>query len=312
MGMRPADTDISAEADCPKFNFSNGTPPYITAGHYDVPIPDSTFITEWRRTSLRHVRAMECYIGLCQLTEVIGDILPLLYHIRSGNDAVAAKQVSKSEADIVRWSEALPSWLSLTDFHHRPDVPGLPNLQLSYLAVKMLLARIAWHDISSKEVDPHPSWLLNCQAAADEVVRFILSLHPIDFRGFWLPHNAQHFTTAVTLLLRCALQTSNNDVRKKCMQNARKLVDFLRRAKNENNWDLTEMCLATAEQVLRRIEEALSHTRLDNSPFLPPHEQCNTSAPSYGSDWATNQIGMQQYDPNAQMSIERLFPENLQ
>ena len=134
---------------------------------------------------MKHVRAAECYIALCQLTVILGEILPLLYHIRSGNDAVAAQQVSKSDVDLRTWFAGLPHHLSLLDYSRRRDVPGLANLRISYLAVKMLLARIAWHDISSKEPDPHPSWLLECSSSAEEVVKFVLSLHPIDFRGFW-------------------------------------------------------------------------------------------------------------------------------
>lgn len=111
-------------------------------GHYDVPLLTIEALTTPGTDSIKRVRAAECYIALCQLTLVLGDILPLLYHIRSGNDAVAAQQVSKSEVDLRTWFNGLPSDLCLRDYSRRPDIPGLANLQLSYLAVKMLLARI--------------------------------------------------------------------------------------------------------------------------------------------------------------------------
>jgi hypothetical protein len=111
-------------------------------GHYDVPLLTIEALTAPGTGSIKRVRAAECYIALCQLTLVLGDILPLLYHIRSGNDAVAAQQVSKSEVDLRTWFNGLPSGLCLLDYSRRPDIPGLANLQLSYLAVKMLLARI--------------------------------------------------------------------------------------------------------------------------------------------------------------------------
>jgi hypothetical protein len=125
-----------------KYNFAYGTPPYITVGHYDVPLLTLEVLTQAGHDSVKHVRAAECYIALCQLTIVLGDILPLLYHIRSGNDAVSAQQVSKSEVDLRTWLAGLPSHLYLLDYTRRCDIPGLANLQLSYLAVKMLLARI--------------------------------------------------------------------------------------------------------------------------------------------------------------------------
>ncbi len=282
---------------------------YITAGHYDVPIPSLALLTESRQGSVKHVRAAKCYIALCQLTEVVGDVLPLLYHIRSGNDAVAAQQVSKSEVHLRTWLASVPSTLRILDFSRSCATPGLANLQLSYLAVKMLLARIAWHDISSKEPDPHPSWLLSCQAAAEDVVRLALSFNPIDFRGFWLPHNSHHFTSAVTLLLRCALQTGNRDVRKSCMSNARTLVDFLRRAKEESNWDLADACLATSEHVVKRIEDALSRTKLDDSPYILPQEQYIRSVAATTDEFSYNPFEQGQYSGDMQMSIEELFPE---
>jgi hypothetical protein len=129
-------------ADVAKYNFTYGTPPYITVGHYDVPLLTIEVLAAPRTGSIKRVRAAECYIALCQLTLVLGDILPLLYHIRSGNDAVAAQQVSKSEVDLRTWFNGLPPQLCLLDYSKRSDIPGLANLQLSYLAVKMLLARI--------------------------------------------------------------------------------------------------------------------------------------------------------------------------
>ena len=317
-----------SKPDLLKYNFSYGTPPYITVGHYDVPLPSPEVLTEAGTGSVKHVRAAECYIALCQLTLILGDVLPLLYHIRSGNDAVAAQQVSKSEVELRTWLSGLPQHLYLLDYSRSGDIPGLANLQLSYLAVshsecpsvlpkliierqvRMLLARITWHDISSKEPDPHPSWLQQCSDSAEEVVRFALSLHPIDFRGFWLPHNSHHFTSAVTLLLRCALQTSNDETRRSCMKNARILVDFLRKAKEENDWDMAEECLATSEPVLKRIEDALSRTRFENNPYVPKQQQYHEWAPSFEDTLVPGLEQNGQFNGDiSQLSIEVLFPE---
>src|SRR5271155_873529 len=207
------------------YNFANGTPPLISKNHYDAPMPTVEIIVESRANSAKHVKAAECYIALCHLTEIVGDILPLIYSIRSGNDSGTSQQTSRSEIDLNRWVERLPPWLQLHEFDARPSIPGLVNLQLSYLSVRMLLRRIAWHEICQREADPNPSWLLGCQAAADEIVRFVTTLHPQDFRGFWLPYNAAHFTSATTLLLRCALQTRYPEVQQSCMASARSLVD---------------------------------------------------------------------------------------
>lgn len=238
-------------------NFAQGTPPHVNKAHYDVPLPTVQLLAGDRVNMQKHNRAAECYIELCKLTEIIGDVLPLIYHVRSGNDGVAAEQTSRSEIELNRWHSARPKWINYKDFKDRTPVPGLVNLQLSYLAVKMLLRRLAWHEICQREQNPSSSWLESCLEAAEHIVRFAKTLNPFELTGFWLPYNAHHFTSAVTLLIRCALQTSDLSVRKRSMASARILVDCLRQFKDKSNWDLAEMALAQSETVLKTIEDAL-------------------------------------------------------
>ena len=295
------------------FNFAQGTPPYISKNHYDVPLPTLELLTAGRTNSVKHVRAAEVYIHLCKLTEIVGDVLPLIYHIRSGNDSIAAEQTSRSEIELNRWIESRPSWLNLNEFQNRPAVPGLVNLQLCYLAVRMLLRRIAWHEISQRETEPASSWLLGCQAAAEDIVRLVVSLHKQDLRSFWLPYNAHHFTSAVTLLLRCALQTNYPEIRKQCMTSARTLVDTLRQHYEQGTWDLAETALASSETILRRIEDAIPKTPVVRSRSLMPinshHDHMDTG---YGNGYHPADASMDddQFSPyQGQGSIEELFPE---
>ena len=270
-------------------------------------IPDLALLLGQETRVLKHVRGAECYIALCHLTEIVGDILPLLYHLRSGNDTFAAAQASNSEEALGRWIRSLPEWLQLHEFDNRPSAPGICNLQLSYLSVKMLLSRIAWHEISQREINPHSMWLLNCQTAASEVVRFALSLQPSDLKGFWFPYNAHHFTSAVTLLLRCALQTRGTEVRRRCIGSARLLVDFLRRAKDEDNWDLAETCLAQSEQMLARVETAFPLTKQENSSYEPTQSFYNGDCAVNG-EYTTNSLYQDHFN-DIHLSVEELFPE---
>jgi hypothetical protein len=240
------------------FNFAQGTPPYISRDRYDVPLPTLEMLTANRNGSAKHVYAAEVYIQLCKLTEIVGDILPLIYQIRSRSDNITNEKISKLEFELTRWTESNPTWLNLTDYQNRPTVPGLANLQLCFLSVRMLLCRIAWHEISQREADPEPVWLLNSQAAAEDIVKFVESLKTADLQGFWLPYNAQHFISAVTLLLRCALQTSHTDTRKQCMASARTLVNKLRHFSDVYKWDMAETVLFTSDNILKQIEAAIS------------------------------------------------------
>jgi hypothetical protein len=75
--------------------------------------------------------------------------------------------------------------------------------------------------------------------------------------------SAYHFTSAATLTLRCALEAHNVDTARECVANAKRLLDFLRDAKDEANWDLADICLAQCETVVEKLcdEDYLSLRR---------------------------------------------------
>ncbi|EXJ86304.1 hypothetical protein A1O3_03255 [Capronia epimyces CBS 606.96] len=298
-------------------NFAQGTPPYVSKDHYNVPIPTvELLLTPSRADSLRDVRAAEVYIQLCRLTELIGDVLPLIYSFRAKD---STEQISQLEIALDQWMEGQPSWLDLGDFYERPSVPGLVNLQLSYLSVRMLLRRMAWHEISQhdshcesqRDSNPPSSWLLACQVAAGNIVGFVTSLRKHDLIAFWLPYNAHHFTSAVTLLLRCALQTSDTNVRRQCMTSARALVDCLHKYQEEDKWDLAETCLSQSECVLKRIEDSLPCTLNDTPPTMPSHSvavdtQSHFKGGAVDEAMPEDVSTMQQVQDS---SLEELFPE---
>ena len=88
------------------------------------------------------------------------------------------------------------------------------------------------------------------------------------------------------------------------------LVEFLRRAKEENDWDMSEECLATSEPVLRRIEDALSNTRFENNPYVPKQQQFQDWAPTFEDNLMPSLEQNGQFNGDiSQMSIEVLFPE---
>ena len=101
------------------------------------------------------------------------------------------------------------------------------------------------------------------------------------------------------------------------MTSAHSLVDFLRKAKDENNWDLAEACLAQSEPVLKRIEDALFN---NGETPLRSRMSPNGFQANYQNDSAPNEISTQQVSYTGDsalkdsgtswhMSIEELFPE---
>lgn len=98
------------------------------------------------------------------------------------------------------------------------------------------------------------------------------------------------------------------------MKNARLLVDFLRKAKEEHDWDLSEECLTTSEPVLKRIENALSETKFENNPYFPPQQQqqlYHDPIPTFEDSLMPGRFDAETGFSGdiSQMSIEILFPE---
>lgn len=67
---------------------------------------------------------------------------------------------------------------------------------------------------------------------------------------------AYHFTSAATLILRCALEAQATDTAQECVASAKRLMEFLRKMKNEVNWDLADICLDHCEAVVEKLSDS--------------------------------------------------------
>lgn len=112
-----------------------------------------------------------------------------------------------------------------------------------------------------------------CRKAARAVIDFVTSLKRGEIDVFWLPcehlfcyqhlyllikyqDTAYHFTSAATLILRCALEAEDTDTAQECVASAKRLIDFLRKMKNEVNWDLADICLGHCEAVVEKLSDS--------------------------------------------------------
>lgn len=75
------------------------------------------------------------------------------------------------------------------------------------------------------------------------------------------PHNpiltptsdsAYHLTSTATLLVRCAFETNDTSIARSCLSSVNVLQDVLRRAKQENDWELADMCLDHCQRILSK------------------------------------------------------------
>ena len=123
-------------------SFGHGVPPQITKSQYDVPLPSvEVLVTEPRATS-QHIRAAHCHIALCRLTEILGELLPLVYQLQSRSARETSKRLRHIRTDLDTWEESLPEWLRPPMEDSEPTIAGTCSLHLAFLAVKMLVCRV--------------------------------------------------------------------------------------------------------------------------------------------------------------------------
>ncbi|KAL4733329.1 fungal-specific transcription factor domain-containing protein [Aspergillus similis] len=243
-------------------SLSHGTPPHIHKSVWDVPLPDSdslmVSITPGEDLSSdARVQGAHSFIALCTLTTLLGQILPLIYVLKVQPLETSFRELRRHETALNEWEEGLPSWLRPTSPVFERKAAGALNLQLSFLAVKLCLCRIALLEIHRSNESPAEEDKLyyrsRCRKAARTLIDFTVNLAMDELDAFWLPYTAYHFTSAATLTLRCALEAENADTAQECIASAKKLIDFLRRMKNEVNWDLADICLGQCEAVVEKL-----------------------------------------------------------
>jgi len=126
-------------------SLSHGTPPNIVRDNHDVPLPNpDSFINSGAPEA--HRRASTSFYHLCRLTSILGDILPLVYSLKS-NYKEAWKSIRRSECAIDDWEDTLPDYLRQPDHDGVPQMDSKPwssGLWFYYLTLKLMLNRLAF------------------------------------------------------------------------------------------------------------------------------------------------------------------------
>lgn len=131
----------SLNADPCRSSFAHGVPATIAKDQYDVPQPD---ITVLRLSSSKHEEhGRDSFFALCDLTEILADILPMVYNLQAQRYKDSPRKLRRVQIQIDDWEESLPDWLRLSIEEGPIPQPGACSLQLSLLAIKMLVCRIA-------------------------------------------------------------------------------------------------------------------------------------------------------------------------
>jgi len=117
-------------------SYTHGVPPSTDARYRDVPIPSKDDLAPCNEYDT------ECFRSLCQLTNILGKIVPFLYDLRGASGNEIRQFIREIETEMEKWEEALPIFLQAMN---DPDkhVEGASNLHLSYLSIRMLICRLS-------------------------------------------------------------------------------------------------------------------------------------------------------------------------
>lgn len=109
-----------------------------------MPTPDSLVedISDNPIRQERQIKGNHAFIALCRLTNLLGEVLPLIYTLRNRSPDVM-RHHRRLETALDEWEVTLPSWLSLSSPDLERGAPGALNLCLCYLAIRLCTSRVA-------------------------------------------------------------------------------------------------------------------------------------------------------------------------
>ena len=115
-------------------SFAHGTPPTVCKDNYDVPLP----------APAPNEKGPAVFHHLCRLTQILGDVLPLVYCFEKDYDDMW-KRIRRLECSIDEWEDHLASHLRPFSIEGREIEysNGLSSLRFCFLQVKLLVCRLA-------------------------------------------------------------------------------------------------------------------------------------------------------------------------
>jgi len=223
-----------------------GAPPSISRGYHDVPRPTVASLISPKSTQ-QQKHATTCFVHLCVLTELLGDILPLVYQISPDREHLA-REISRFKLELNELETRLPDWMPL------PNRPGSSMLWLCFLSIRLVLARITFR---SAILDGNSSLgrarMDQLRTASSAVLEYILTLGESQFYDFWLPYATQILVHAITVSLRCTVETTDAEVRGLAVDRLQRVVAHMRHARDAYEWDIAIYALERCAEPVAKI-----------------------------------------------------------
>ncbi|KAL6707867.1 hypothetical protein ACN47E_003767 [Coniothyrium glycines] len=222
-----------------------GAPPSISKGYYDVPRPTVSSLINAKATA-NQKQATTCFVHLCALTELLGQVLPLVYQINPDRTQLAW-EIDRLQRALNDLEVQLPKWIPT------PNRPGTPMLWLSFLSIRLVLARVIFRSaVLDGDGDLGRDRVEQLRTVSSAVLEFMLSLGEAQFQDFWLPYATHLLVHAITVSLRCTVETQDAEIRNASVTRLESVIAHFQRARDNYDWDIANYCLERcADPVLR-------------------------------------------------------------
>ncbi|KAL5114406.1 hypothetical protein ACEQ8H_007717 [Pleosporales sp. CAS-2024a] len=223
-----------------------GAPPYVSKGYYDVTRPTVHSLISQRSTP-QQKHAATCFVHLCELTELLGDILPLVYKIDPDREDLA-RQVTRLKRRLEDMENQMPSWMPL------PNRAGSSMLWLCFLSIRLMLARVTFRSaILDGDSSLGHARMEQLRLASSSILDFVLSLGESQFQDFWLPYATQILVHAITVSLRCTVETKDSLIRGDMVSKLQRVVAHIQFARDNYDWDIAIYALERCAEPVQRI-----------------------------------------------------------
>ncbi|RDW68323.1 hypothetical protein BP5796_08980 [Coleophoma crateriformis] len=223
-------------------SLAHGTPSCINSTQYDVPPPTLDMLKSTVNSSRAHEKSLEGFIALCSLTEILGRVLPLVYDLKGNTQKETLKTIRRVETDLDEWEDSLPEYL----IRNSQEEPAVSGSKFHYMQA------VAQSDASNTS-EALKYRQFECRKSAQTIVNFVRSLQSSHLGEFWLPYGAYYLTSTTTLLLRFAVETTEDAVAESCVSSVKMLTQRLRHAREHDDWDLADDCLSQCEGIIARM-----------------------------------------------------------
>jgi hypothetical protein len=237
-----------------------GAPPYISKDYYDVPRPTVASLIGPKATAQQKY-GITCFVHLCVLTELLGDILPLVYQINPDRDHLS-REVDRFKRELNDLETQLPDWLPL------PNRSGSSMLWLCFLSIRLILARITFRSaILDGDSSLGRARMEQLRIASSAVLDYILTLGESQFQDFWLPYATQILVHAITVSLRCTVETQDPEARNTSVARLQRVIAHIQHARDNYEWDIAIYALERCAEPVERIA-SLNTRREPASPSV--------------------------------------------